>query len=50
MSERMGGVICDIAISADGYSAGLNQTEERPFGGDGGEARAAPCTRPRLPT
>jgi len=30
-------VICDITISADGYSAGLNQTEERPFGDDGGD-------------
>jgi hypothetical protein len=29
-------VICDIAVSA-GYSAGLNQTEERPFGDDGGD-------------
>jgi dihydrofolate reductase len=25
-------VVCDISISADGYSAGLNQTEEHPFG------------------
>jgi dihydrofolate reductase len=25
-------VVCDISISADGYSAGPNQTEERPFG------------------
>jgi dihydrofolate reductase len=25
-------VVCDISISADGYSAGDNQTEERPFG------------------
>ncbi|MGH9278170.1 MAG: dihydrofolate reductase family protein [Acidimicrobiales bacterium] len=25
-------VVCDISISADGYSAGQNQTEERPFG------------------
>jgi dihydrofolate reductase len=33
----MGRVICDLAISADGYSAGLNQTEDRPFGGDGGD-------------
>ena len=32
MSERMDRVICDITIAADGYSAGLNQTEERPFG------------------
>ena len=33
----MGRVVCDITISADGYSAGLNQTEERPFGDDGGD-------------
>ena len=26
------GVVCDISISADGCSAGHNQTEERPFG------------------
>ncbi|MFG1928051.1 dihydrofolate reductase family protein [Cryptosporangium sp. NPDC048952] len=32
-----GRVVCDITISADGYSAGLNQTEERPFGDDGGD-------------
>ncbi len=30
-------VIGNITISADGYSAGLNQTEERPFGDDGGD-------------
>jgi dihydrofolate reductase len=30
-------VFCDISISIDGYSAGLNQTEERPFGDDGGD-------------
>ena len=35
MTTRMGRVICNITISADGYSAGLNQTEERPFGDDG---------------
>ncbi|WP_280247035.1 dihydrofolate reductase family protein [Nocardia abscessus] len=28
----MSKVVCDISISADGYSAGNNQTEERPFG------------------
>ena len=28
----MSKVVCDIAISADGFSAGHNQTEERPFG------------------
>jgi dihydrofolate reductase len=33
----MGRLTCDITISADGYSAGLNQTEERPFGDDGGD-------------
>jgi dihydrofolate reductase len=33
----MGRVTCDITISADGYSARLNQTEERPFGEDGGD-------------
>jgi dihydrofolate reductase len=37
MTAPMGGVICDITISADGYSAGLNQSEERPFGDDGGD-------------
>jgi dihydrofolate reductase len=33
----MGKVIGAITISVDGYSAGLNQTEERPFGDDGGD-------------
>lgn len=33
----MGRVIANITISADGYSAGLNQTEKRPFGDDGGD-------------
>ncbi|HEX2145404.1 MAG TPA: dihydrofolate reductase family protein [Glycomyces sp.] len=33
----MGIVACGITISADGYSAGLNQSEERPFGDDGGD-------------
>ncbi|MGW0178130.1 dihydrofolate reductase family protein [Nocardia sp. NPDC003345] len=28
----MSEVVCDISISADGYSAGLGQTAERPFG------------------
>ena len=36
MTKRMGRMTCDLTISADGYSAGLNQTEERPFGDDGG--------------
>ena len=33
----MSKVICNFSITADGYSAGLNQTEERPFGDDGGD-------------
>ncbi|MCC2660485.1 MAG: riboflavin biosynthesis protein RibD [Arthrobacter sp.] len=37
MTQLFGRVICDITISADGYSAGLNQTEDRPFGDDGGD-------------
>ncbi|RGC68570.1 hypothetical protein C5N14_12790 [Micromonospora sp. MW-13] len=32
----MGRVICDLTIWVDGYAAGLNQSEERPFGDDGG--------------
>jgi dihydrofolate reductase len=39
MTTRTGRVTCDLTISADGYSAGLNQTEERPFGDDGGDGR-----------
>src|SRR5262245_2975362 len=37
MTKPMGSVICGITISADGYSAGLNQSAERPFGDDGGD-------------
>jgi dihydrofolate reductase len=37
MTTRMGRVTCELSISADGYSAGLNQTEQRPFGDDGGD-------------
>ena len=37
VTTRNGKVIVDQTISADGYSAGLNQTEERPFGDDGGD-------------
>ena len=37
MTTSTGRVACDITISADGYSAGLGQTEERPFGDDGGD-------------
>jgi dihydrofolate reductase len=37
MTTRTGRVTCDLSISVDGYSAGLNQTEQRPFGDDGGD-------------
>jgi dihydrofolate reductase len=37
MTTRMGKVTCDLTISVDGYAAGLNQTEQRPFGDDGGD-------------
>ncbi|MFD1827111.1 dihydrofolate reductase family protein [Mumia zhuanghuii] len=37
MTPPTGKVIGNITISADGYAAGLNQTEERPFGDDGGD-------------
>ncbi|WP_246292215.1 hypothetical protein [Lentzea indica] len=30
-------VTCDLSISLDGYSAGHGQTEDRPFGDDGGD-------------
>jgi dihydrofolate reductase len=34
-------VTCELTISADGYSAGHHQTEERPFGDDGGDGSGA---------
>ncbi|EMF55168.1 MULTISPECIES: dihydrofolate reductase family protein [Streptomyces] len=37
----MSTVICDITVSVDGYAAGLDQTEERPFGDDGGDGSGA---------
>ena len=37
MTTRMGRVTCELSISVDGYSAGLDQTEQRPFGDDGGD-------------
>ena len=37
MTTRTGKVTCDLTISVDGYAAGLNQTEQRPFGDDGGD-------------
>jgi dihydrofolate reductase len=36
MTTGSGRVTCELSISADGYSAGPNQTEQRPFGDDGG--------------
>ncbi|WP_290057439.1 dihydrofolate reductase family protein [Amycolatopsis solani] len=30
-------VTCDLTITADGYAAGHRQTEQRPFGDDGGD-------------
>jgi dihydrofolate reductase len=36
-----GKVIVNQTVSADGFSAGLNQTEERPFGDDGGDGWGA---------
>ncbi|MBX9361072.1 dihydrofolate reductase family protein [Streptomyces sp. WAC04114] len=41
MTTPTGRVICDITISVDGYAAGLDQTEERPFGDDGGDGSGA---------
>ena len=51
MTKRMGRVICNITISADGYSAGLNQTEERPFGDDRGDGwgETLHACSPKLP-
>ncbi|TKG72700.1 dihydrofolate reductase family protein [Prauserella endophytica] len=37
MTTRTGKVTCELSISAHGYSAGLNQTEDRPFGDDGAD-------------
>ncbi|CAL9322847.1 hypothetical protein SUDANB135_06582 [Streptomyces sp. SudanB135_2055] len=41
MSDRPGRVVSDITVSVDGYAAGLHQTEERPFGDDGGDGSGA---------
>ncbi|TCK21957.1 dihydrofolate reductase family protein [Pseudonocardia endophytica] len=37
MTRRTSRVICNITISVDGYVAGPDQTEGRPFGDDGGD-------------
>ena len=42
----MGKVTSNLTISADGYSAGTDQTEERPFGEDGGDGWGR-CTHGR---
>ncbi len=40
MSTGAGRVTSELTISADGYAAGVNQTEQRPFGEDGGDGWA----------
>ncbi len=37
MTTNTGTVKANLTISLDGYSAGLDQTEQRPFGDDGGD-------------
>ncbi|MEU3293643.1 dihydrofolate reductase family protein [Streptomyces longwoodensis] len=37
MTSRAGKVTCDLSVSVDGYAAGPHQSEERPFGDDGGD-------------
>ena len=37
MTTQTGKVTCDLTITLDGYAAGHNQSEERPFGDDGGD-------------
>jgi dihydrofolate reductase len=37
MTTGDGTVTCDLTISVDGYAAGLNQSQDRPFGDDGGD-------------
>ena len=37
MTTRAGKVTCDLTITLDGYAAGHNQSEQRPFGDDGGD-------------
>ena len=43
MTTRLGRVTCELTISDDGYSAGPNQTEQRPFGDDGGDGWGCRC-------
>jgi hypothetical protein len=44
MTTRAGRVTCDLTITLDGYAAGLNQSEARPFGDDGGDGWGTGCT------
>ena len=37
MNARTGKVTSNLSITLDGFSAGLNQAEDRPFGDDGGD-------------
>ncbi|MFB4271462.1 dihydrofolate reductase family protein [Nonomuraea sp. GTA35] len=37
MTTGTGKVTCDLTITLDGYAAGHNQSEQRPFGDDGGD-------------
>jgi len=37
MTTHLGKVTCDLTISVDGYAAGPNQSEQRPFGDDSGD-------------
>ena len=37
MSRREGAVVVNQTVTADGYAAGPNQTEKKPFGEDGGD-------------
>ncbi len=39
MTAPTGKVVCNITMSLDGYVAGPDQTEARPFGDDGGDGR-----------
>nr|WP_286169427.1 hypothetical protein [Actinospica acidiphila] len=39
MSARAGRVVCDLTVALDGCAAGSGQSEERPFGDDGGDGR-----------
>ena len=41
MNGATGKVIVNQTITADGYSAGPNQSEQRPFGEDGGDGQQA---------